>query len=109
MSGKTTGGPHGYGSDLDALRVIARLYAESALDALAVVYLASDDDRGRALDQWSALNQAAEELGRTWASGVAHGVRLRTTAEALEWRAIVTEDVRARLAGDMGRPLPELY
>lgn len=118
---------HGYASDVDALRVFASQWSEATIAALGDYYGSPDattKDASLALcRRWVLTRKAADDVGAIWAR-VAHRAE-EARAAALEaelvaltvgahappshqrWGAAVAADLRARLAGDVGRPLPE--
>lgn len=111
---------HGQVDDMATLRAIASLYGEAAIDAERDWYCAPRSDPGkkiRALDRVSDLRTAANDIAGLWGLLSAHAI-LRPVSDHLgnlvahrrlrmgAWARVVAEDVRLRLAGDMGRPLP---
>ncbi len=117
---------HGYESDVAALRAIVSLYSEAALDARRDYFAKSTADL---LDWQGKLADAADKLGSAWAwatiragsleeqlahLGDTYGNAAAADSDEHEawavrraaWLRLVANDVRARLAGAMGRPLP---
>ena len=92
---------HGYESDDAALRTIASLYSEAAIEAA----------RGRYAGFPDAIIEASRLVTDIWAFAEREDVRVRLERESKDvddHRRDVAKDIIARLDGDMGRQLPIL-
>ena len=114
---------HGYESDAAAVRVIVSIYSEAAIDARLACAREWDGGSGQAysaaVNRWIAIRDAAEAIAYVWAREIAFPSETMTLERRIalmptcrpegerRWFETVAADIRARLAGDMSRPIPE--
>jgi hypothetical protein len=111
---------HGYESDLAALRAIITLYSEAAIDAGRWVTGKMATRSGRHNDLTTAkgwlegiwaisdTDQDMRSIFEVEVAALQRSTSVRSMGPAMtKWMAMVVDDVKARLGGDMGRPLPD--